>query len=160
MRVGHGYDAHRFAEGRRLVLGGVQIPYARGLLAHSDGDVLLHALCDALLGAGGLGDIGQHFPDSSPDYKDVDSRKLLRHVVGLVQGKGWVVANVDSTFIAQVPKLAPYIGEMKRNIAEDLKINEAAVNIKATTTEGMGFTGRGEGMAAHAMVLLQKAGAV
>lgn len=155
MRIGHGYDAHRFAEGRRLVLGGVTIPYARGLLAHSDGDVLIHALCDALLGAAGLGDIGGHFPDTDAAFKDVDSRKLLHKVIALVRDKGWVVNNVDATFIAQVPKLKPYIADMVRNLAQDLGVDEQAINIKATTTEGMGFTGRGEGMAAHAVVLLR-----
>lgn len=155
MRIGHGYDAHRFAEGRRLVLGGVTIPYARGLLAHSDGDVLIHALCDALLGAAGLGDIGGHFPDTDAAFKDVDSRKLLHKVMALVRDKGWVVNNVDATFIAQVPKLKPYIADMVRNLAQDLGVDEQAINIKATTTEGMGFTGRGEGMAAHTVVLLR-----
>lgn len=155
MRIGHGYDAHRFAEGRRLILGGVHIPYSRGLLAHSDGDVLVHAVCDALLGAAALGDIGIHFPDNDDAYKDVNSRQLLVKVVAMIAQQGWMVNNLDCTFIAQAPKLKPYVTEMKRNLAQDLEVPESAINIKATTTEGMGFTGRGEGMAAHAMVLLR-----
>lgn len=155
MRIGHGYDAHRFAEGRRLILGGVHIPYSRGLLAHSDGDVLVHAVCDALLGAAALGDIGIHFPDNDDAYKDVNSRQLLVKVVAMIAQQGWMVNNLDCTFIAQAPKLKPYVTEMKRNLAQDLQVPESAINIKATTTEGMGFTGRGEGMAAHAMVLLR-----
>lgn len=158
MRIGHGYDAHRFAEGRRLILGGVHIPYSRGLLAHSDGDVLLHAVCDALLGAAGLGDIGVHFPDTNQEYKDVSSRRLLVKVVTMISQQNWIVNNIDCSFIAQAPKLMPYVGEMKRNLAHDLDVPESAINIKATTTEGMGFTGRGEGMAAHAMVLLRAKG--
>lgn len=155
MRIGHGYDAHRFAEGRRLILGGVHIPYSRGLLAHSDGDVLVHAVCDALLGAAALGDIGVHFPDKDAAYKDANSRQLLVKVVAMIAQQGWMVNNLDCTFIAQAPKLTPYVTEMKRNLAQDLEVPESAINIKATTTEGMGFTGRGEGMAAHAMVLLR-----
>ncbi len=154
MRIGHGYDAHRFSAGRRLVLGGVDIPYELGMLAHSDGDVLIHALCDALLGAAGLGDIGGHFPDTSETYKDVDSRILLRRVNSLLWEKGWRVANVDTSVVAQRPKLKRYIAAMIQNLAEDLEIDPQQVNIKATTTEGMGFTGRGEGIAAHAVVLL------
>lgn len=158
MRIGHGYDAHRFAEGRRLILGGVHIPYSRGLLAHSDGDVLLHAVCDALLGAAGLGDIGVHFPDTDQEYKDVSSRRLLVKVVAMISQQNWIVSNIDCSFIAQAPKLMPFVSEMKRNLAHDLDVPESAINIKATTTEGMGFTGRGEGMAAHAMVLLRAKG--
>jgi 2-C-methyl-D-erythritol 2,4-cyclodiphosphate synthase len=154
MRIGHGYDAHRFAEGRRLVLGGVHIPYSRGLLAHSDGDVVIHALCDALLGAAGLGDIGEHFPDVKSEYKDANSRFFLTTVMTMVAQAGWVVSNVDITIIAQAPKIKPFVADMKRNLAQDLGVSDSQVNIKATTTEGMGFTGRGEGMAAHAVLLL------
>lgn len=154
MRIGHGYDAHRFAEGRRLMLGGVHIPYARGLQAHSDGDVVIHALCDGLLGAAGLGDIGGHFPDSDAQYKDVNSRVLLQRVVAMITQAGFVVGNIDITVIAQAPKIKPHVEDMKRNLAQDLVTGEQQINIKATTTEGMGFTGRGEGMAAHAFVLL------
>ena len=154
MRIGHGYDAHRFGAGRPLVLGGVAVPHDQGLLAHSDGDVLIHALCDALLGAAGLGDIGRHFPDGSKDYENIDSRILLRKVADLLRGKSLRVGNVDVTVIAQRPKLAPHVAAMRRNLAEDLQIGEGQVNIKATTTEGMGFTGRGEGIAAHAVALL------
>lgn len=154
MRIGHGYDAHRFAAGRPLILGGVTIPHDQGMLAHSDGDVLIHALCDALLGAAALGDIGRHFPDSSKDYENIDSRILLRKVVELVRTKALSVGNVDITVIAQRPKLAAYIPAMRSHLAADLQVGEDQINIKATTTEGMGFTGRGEGIAAHAMVLL------
>ena len=154
MRIGHGYDAHRFTSGRPLVLGGATIPYELGLLAHSDGDVAIHALCDALLGAVGLGDIGRHFPDTSKEYANIDSRLLLRKVVALLHDKNLSVGNADITIVAQQPKLAPYIDEMRKHLAADMKINEEQVNIKATTTEGMGFTGRGEGIAAHAVALL------
>jgi 2-C-methyl-D-erythritol 2,4-cyclodiphosphate synthase len=154
MRIGHGYDAHRFTTGRPLVLGGVSVPYERGLAAHSDGDVVIHALCDALLGGAALGDIGRHFPDTSPDYTNIDSRIMLRHVVNLLQAKALQVGNVDITVIAQKPKLASYIPIMRNKLAGDLQVSEAQVNIKATTTEGMGFTGRGEGIAAHAVALL------
>jgi len=154
MRIGHGYDAHRFGAGRPLVLGGVTVPHDQGLIAHSDGDVLIHALCDALLGAAALGDIGGHFPDSSADYADIDSRILLRKVAALLLDKSLRVSNVDLTVIAQRPKLAPHVAAMRRNLAADLRIGEDHVNIKATTTEGMGFTGRAEGIAAHAVVLL------
>ena len=154
MRIGHGYDAHCFTPGRPLVLGGVRIPHDQGLLAHSDGDVLIHALCDALLGAAALGDIGHHFPDSSKDYENIDSRILLRKVVSLLQAKTLGVGNVDVTVIAQQPKLAAFIPAMRKNLAADLQLSDEQVNIKATTTEGMGFTGRGEGIAAHAVVLL------
>lgn len=154
MRIGHGYDAHRFAEGRKLIIGGVDIPHPVGMAAHSDGDVLIHALCDALLGALALGDIGKHFPDSSDEYENIDSRRLLRHVVGLMQKQGYQLANADMTIIAQAPKLAPHIANMRSNIAADLQANIDQINIKATTTEKMGFTGRTEGIAAHAVVLL------
>jgi len=155
MRIGHGYDAHRFAEGRRLMLGGVHIPYARGLQAHSDGDVVIHALCDALLGAAGFGDIGGHFPDTDAQYKDANSRVLLQRVVAMVTQAGYALGNVDITVIAQAPKISPHVADMKRNLAQDLGAAEGQINIKATTTEGMGFTGRGEGMAAHALVVLR-----
>ena len=156
MRIGHGYDAHRFAPGRRLVLGGVTIPHEQGLAAHSDGDVLIHALCDALLGAAGLGDIGRHFPDSDPDYQDIDSRVLLREVVALVAEEGYTPHNADLTVVAQAPKLAPHVDTMRWRIAADLGLDPDNVNIKATTTEGMGFAGRGEGVAAYAVVLLDE----
>jgi 2-C-methyl-D-erythritol 2,4-cyclodiphosphate synthase len=154
MRIGHGYDAHRFSAGRPLVLGGVTIPHDQGLAAHSDGDVLIHALCDALLGAAALGDIGRHFPDSSRDYENIDSRILLRKVVALLHDRNLAVANADITVIAQQPKLAPFIAAMRSHLAADLHAEEGRINIKATTTEGMGFTGRGEGIVAHAVVLL------
>ena len=154
MRIGHGYDAHRFVSGRPLVLGGVTIPHDQGLAAHSDGDVLIHALCDALLGAAALGDIGLHFPDTSREYENIDSRILLQKIVNMVHSKGWRVGNADITVIAQRPKLATHIPLVRKHLAEDLKVIEGQVNIKATTTEGMGFTGRGEGIAAHAVVLL------
>jgi 2-C-methyl-D-erythritol 2,4-cyclodiphosphate synthase len=156
MRIGHGFDVHAFAEGRRLIIGGVEIPHERGLLGHSDADVLLHAICDALLGAAGLGDIGSHFPDSDPRYKGIDSRKLLRHVAGLLQGAGWVTGNVDATLIAQAPRMAPHIPAMRAHIATDLGVALEAVNVKATTTERLGFTGRGEGIAAEAVCLIAK----
>jgi 2-C-methyl-D-erythritol 2,4-cyclodiphosphate synthase len=155
MRIGHGYDAHRFAAGRPLILGGVTIPHDQGLLAHSDGDVLIHALCDALLGAAALGDIGRHFPDSSKDYENIDSRILLRKVMRLLHGKALQVGNVDVTVVAQQPKLAPFIPAMRANLAADIEVSAEQVNVKATTTEGMGFTGRGEGIAAHAVALLK-----
>jgi 2-C-methyl-D-erythritol 2,4-cyclodiphosphate synthase len=154
MRIGHGYDAHCFEAGRPLVLGGVCIPHDQGLAAHSDGDVLVHALCDALLGAAGLGDIGRHFPDTSVEFKDVDSRILLRRVVETLAERGFGVSNVDLTLIAQAPKVGPYIAEMRSKLAADLKVEGSCVNVKATTTEGMGFTGRREGIAAHAVALL------
>jgi len=154
MRIGQGYDAHRFAEGRRLVLGGVEIPHTLGLAAHSDGDVLIHALCDALLGAAALGDIGRHFPDNSDDFKDIDSRILLRRVIELLREQRLKVINVDSTIVAQQPKLAPHIATMCQRLAEDLQVAVVDVNVKATTTEGMGFAGRGEGIASYAVVLL------
>ncbi len=155
MRIGQGFDAHAFREGGRLVLGGVEIPHTHSLAAHSDGDVVVHALCDALLGAAGLGDIGQHFPDSDPTFKDIDSRKLLKQVVVKLIGQSLRVVNADLTIIAQAPKLAPYRDAMRVVIAEDLRVSPSLVNIKATTTEQMGFTGRKEGIAALAVVLLE-----
>lgn len=157
MRIGHGYDVHRFGEGEFITLGGVRIPHKFGLLAHSDGDVLLHALSDALLGAVALGDIGKHFPDNDPAFKGADSRVLLRHVLGLVQAKGYRVGNVDATIVAQAPKMAPHIENMRQCIAEDLQVALDQVNVKATTTEQLGFTGREEGIAVHAVALLVSA---
>ena len=154
MRIGHGYDVHRFGEGDLITLGGVRIPHKFGLVAHSDGDVVLHALSDALLGAVALGDIGKHFPDTDPTFKGADSRVLLRHVVKLVREKGWQVGNVDATIIAQAPKMAPHIQVMRERIAEDLQVELDQVNVKATTTEKLGFTGREEGIAVHAVALL------
>lgn len=156
MRIGHGYDVHRFGEGDFITLGGVRIPHQFGLVAHSDGDVLLHALSDALLGAVALGDIGKHFPDTDPTFKGADSRALLRHVMGQVRGKGYAVGNVDATIIAQAPKMAPHIDTMRERIAEDLGVALDQVNVKATTTEKLGFTGREEGIAVHAVALLVK----
>ena len=156
MRIGQGFDAHRFSPDRDLILGGVSIEHDQGMAAHSDGDVLLHALCDALLGAAGLGDIGQHFPDNSDEFRGIDSRILLRHVMELLLQKELKVHNADMTLVAQKPKLAPYLAEMRSRIAEDLQVPTAQVNIKATTTEGMGFTGRSEGIAAFAVVLLDE----
>jgi 2-C-methyl-D-erythritol 2,4-cyclodiphosphate synthase len=154
MRVGQGYDAHRFQAGRRLVLGGVDIPYEMGMEAHSDGDVVIHALCDALLGAAAMGDIGKHFPDTDQSIKNIDSRLILRHIVSLLTQRGYRIGNVDATIIAQAPKMAPYIPAMCENLASDLQIAIDAVNVKATTTERMGFTGRGEGIAALAVATL------
>ncbi len=156
MRIGHGYDVHRFAENRRLVLGGVQIPFERGLLGHSDADVLLHAVSDALLGGAALGDIGKHFPDTDPRFKGADSRVLLRHCVKLLEERGYKISNIDATVIAQKPKLSPFIIGMKKNIAEDCGIDEDRVNIKATTEEGLGFTGELLGISAHAVCLLEE----
>jgi 2-C-methyl-D-erythritol 2,4-cyclodiphosphate synthase len=155
MRVGQGFDAHAFKPGDRLVLGGVEIPHDRGLEAHSDGDVVLHALCDALLGAAGLGDIGRHFPPDDTAYENIDSRILLRRVVDLVVGAGLQIGNADITIIAQEPRMAPHTDAMRENIRGDLGLEPSRVNIKATTTEHMGFTGRGEGIAVFAIVLLQ-----
>ena len=155
LRIGHGYDVHRLAEGRRLILGGVEIPCDRGLLGHSDADVLLHAVMDALLGAAALPDIGQQFPDSDSRYAGADSRVLLRTVAALLRREGWRVVNVDATVIAQAPKLAPYLPEMCRRMAADLETGEGQVNVKATTEEHLGFTGAGEGIAAHAVCLIQ-----
>lgn len=157
MRIGHGYDVHRFGEGDFITLGGVRIPHRCGLIAHSDGDVLLHALSDALLGAVALGDIGKHFPDNDPAFKGADSRVLLRHVLGLVQAKGYRVGNVDATIVAQAPKMATHIENMRQCIAEDLQVALDQVNVKATTTEQLGFTGREEGIAVHAVALLVSA---
>jgi len=157
MRVGQGFDVHQLVEGRKLIMGGVEIPYERGLLGHSDADVLLHAISDALLGAAALGDIGRHFPDSDPRYKGIDSRHLLREVMQLVKDKGYGVVNLDATIIAQAPKMAPYIAQMVANIAADLEVAADCVNVKATTTEKLGFTGRGEGIAAQAVCLIAKA---
>ena len=160
MRIGHGYDAHRFgAAGSAaggIVLGGVDIPFDKSLEAHSDGDVLLHALCDALLGASGLGDIGKHFPDSSDEYEGISSRLLLQKVHQLITDKKLSVGNVDITVVAQAPKIMPHVSNMKQHISEDLEIDVDRINIKATTTEGMGFIGRGEGIAVHAVVLLNE----
>ena len=153
-RIGYGYDVHRLTAGRSLVLGGVTIPWERGLLGHSDADVLLHALMDALLGAAALGDIGKLFPDSDPRYRGIDSRKLLRRVAVLLEREGYAVGNVDMTLVAQRPKVAPYIEAMRANIAADLGVSSTRVSVKATTEEGLGFTGTGEGMAAHAVALL------
>lgn len=156
MRIGHGYDVHRLVLERKLILGGVEVPYEKGLLGHSDADVLTHAVMDALLGAAGLGDIGKHFPDTDPAYAGADSMKLLEHVAGLLRARGWQVSNVDATILAQRPKLAPYIPAMRRALAGYLGLEEEQVNVKATTEEGLGFTGSGEGMAAHAVCLLEK----
>lgn len=156
MRIGHGYDVHRLVKGRKLILGGVDIPYEKGLLGHSDADVLLHALMDAMLGAAALGDIGQHFPDSDPAYAGADSMKLLACVAGLVAEQGLHVVNLDCTVLAQRPKLMPHIPQMRKNIAEALSLPLDCVSVKATTEEGLGFTGEGLGIAAHAIVLLDK----
>ena len=155
IRIGHGYDVHAFQDGDHLILGGVKIPYRKSLVAHSDGDVLLHAVCDALLGALALGDIGQHFPDTDPRFKGVDSRELLRQVQKLITQQGYKVANMDATIIAQAPKMAPHITTMRNNLAADLGIDVSRINVKATTTERLGFTGREEGIAVHAVVLLE-----
>ncbi|MCA3068950.1 MAG: 2-C-methyl-D-erythritol 2,4-cyclodiphosphate synthase [Rhodocyclaceae bacterium] len=160
MRIGSGFDVHAFAAGRRLVIGGVEIPFERGLDGHSDADVLLHAICDALLGAAGLGDIGRHFPDTDPRWKGADSRTLLRHVHSLLAARGWRVGNVDATIIAQAPRMAPHVASMVANIAADLAVDldadPGAVNVKATTTERLGFTGRGEGIAAQAVASIAR----
>lgn len=155
MRIGHGYDVHRFGAGQEIVLGGVHIPHHRGLEAHSDGDVLIHAVCDALLGAIGQGDIGRHFPDTDPANADIDSRVLLRRVMELVHAGAWRLANLDATLVAQAPRMAPHIDAMRENLAADLAVAVNQVNVKATTTEKLGFTGREEGIAAHAVVLLE-----
>jgi len=156
IRVGMGYDVHRFKDDGDVILGGVKIPYEQGLEAHSDGDVVLHALCDALLGAAALGDIGKHFPDTDPEFKGADSRVLLRHVYNIVQQKGYLLVNADITIIAQAPKMAPHIVAMCTNIAEDLKVDIDCINVKATTTERLGFEGRKEGIAVQAVVLIEK----
>ncbi|WP_305042190.1 2-C-methyl-D-erythritol 2,4-cyclodiphosphate synthase [Geoalkalibacter sp.] len=157
-RIGHGYDVHRLTKERRLILGGVDIPYGLGLLGHSDADVLLHAICDAILGALGEGDIGRHFPDSDPAYRGISSLKLLREVMALAQAKGYRIGNLDATVIAQAPRLAPHVRKMVENIAEVCGADVRRVNIKATTTEELGFEGRGEGISAHAVVLLERLG--
>ncbi len=156
VRIGHGYDVHKFAEGRKLIIGGVEIEYKMGLLGHSDADVLLHAVADAILGAAALGDIGKHFPDTDPKYKGIDSRILLRHTVELVRENGFSVSNVDCTVVAQKPKLLPFIDDMRKNIAEDLGMPTGSVNVKATTEEGLGFTGEEKGISAHAVCILCK----
>ena len=156
MRIGHGYDVHQLVEGRKLILGGVDIPYEKGLLGHSDADVVLHAIADAILGAVALGDIGKHFPDTDPRYKGADSLKLLGHVMGLADVEGYRLGNLDATIVAQRPKLAPHIPQMRENIAAVLGAEPGRVNVKATTTEQLGFAGRGEGIAAYAVVLLEK----
>lgn len=157
IRIGHGYDVHRLVPNRALILGGVTIPYEKGLLGHSDADVLLHAICDALLGALALGDIGKHFPDSDEQFKGIDSRILLLNTAKLIREKGWQIGNIDATVIAQAPRLSPYIEEMRENIATTLDLPLDTVSIKATTEEGLGFTGEGLGIAAHAVCLLFRA---
>lgn len=154
MRIGHGYDVHKLTENRKLILGGVDIPYEKGLLGHSDADVLLHAISDALLGASALGDIGKHFPDTDPKYKGADSLLLLKEVCRLINEKGYKIENIDSTVIAQAPKLKPYIEQMRENIAKACGISADQVNVKATTEEKLGFTGSGEGISAHAVCLI------
>ena len=156
MRVGMGYDVHKLVEGRDLILGGVKIPHTLGLLGHSDADVLLHAIMDALLGAAALGDIGKHFPDTDPQYKGISSIRLLEHVAKLIEEKGYIVENIDATIIAQKPKMAPHIPQMKENIAKALHMEPDCLNIKATTEEKLGFTGREEGIASQAVCLLYK----
>ena len=156
MRIGHGYDVHAFTDGDHIVLGGVTIPHSHAFAAHSDGDVLIHALCDALLGAAALGDIGHHFPDTAAEFENIDSRILLRHVVELLSKQGYCLGNADMTIIAQAPKLASHIDSMRENLAADLQADLSQVNVKATTTEKLGFAGRKEGVAAHAVVLLQQ----
>lgn len=156
IRIGHGYDVHRLTENRALILGGVTIPYDKGLLGHSDADVLLHAIADSLLGAAALGDIGKHFPDTDPQYKGADSRLLLRHVIALLDQQGYSVGNIDATVIAQRPKLAQYIPQMVENIALDCNVSQNAINLKATTEEGLGFSGEGLGIAAHAVCTIYK----
>lgn len=156
MRIGHGYDVHPLAASRDLIIGGVKIPHSKGLQGHSDADVLIHAICDACLGAAGLGDIGRHFPDTDAQYKNIDSRKLLRKVKQTIAERGWKVMNIDSTVVAQAPRLAPYLNQMIAHIAADLSIPSDCINIKATTTEKLGFAGREEGIAAHAVVLLEQ----
>jgi 2-C-methyl-D-erythritol 2,4-cyclodiphosphate synthase len=155
MRIGHGYDVHPLVAGRDLILGGVKIPHGKGLHGHSDADVLIHAICDACLGAAGLGDIGRHFPDTDPQYKNIDSRKLLRKVKEAIAERGWKIANIDSTIVAQAPRVAPYLAQMNANVSADLGVPAENINIKATTTEKLGFAGREEGIAAHAVVLLE-----
>lgn len=155
MRIGHGFDVHRLVTGRPLIIGGVTIPWPLGLLGHSDADVLLHAICDAILGAIAAGDIGKHFPDNDPAYKGADSMILLRHVMGLADARGYRIGNIDATIVAQKPKLAPYIEAMKNNIARAVSADPEQINVKATTTEELGFAGRKEGIAAYAVTILQ-----
>lgn len=156
IRIGHGFDVHALVDGRKCIIGGVEIPHDKGLDGHSDADVLLHAICDALLGAAAMGDIGKHFPNTDPRFKGIDSRELLRHVAALIKDKDYDVINVDATVIAEAPKMAPHIAAMCANIALDLGITAGCVNVKATTTEKLGFTGRGEGIAAEAVCLIQR----
>jgi 2-C-methyl-D-erythritol 2,4-cyclodiphosphate synthase len=156
IRIGHGFDVHQLIEGRRCIIGGVDIPHSKGLLGHSDADVLLHAICDAMLGAAALGDIGKHFPDTDVRYKGIDSRELLRHVVKLIRAKHYSIVNIDATIMAQAPRLADHIEQMCANIAEDCSLLRDAINVKATTTEKLGFVGREEGIAAEAVCLLQR----
>lgn len=155
MRIGHGYDVHKFAENRKCIIGGVEIPFEKGLLGHSDADVLLHAICDALLGAAALGDIGKHFPDNDNSFLNIDSRILLRKTVELLEEKGYQVGNIDATVIAQKPKMAPYISQMAENIAKDCKTDIKNINVKATTEEGLGFTGELLGISAHAVCIIE-----
>ena len=155
-RIGHGFDVHAFADGKAIILGGVEIPFDKSFVAHSDGDVLIHALCDAMLGAVGEGDIGQHFPDTDDQYKDQDSRIFLQQVYQIVQQNGFQLVNADITIIAQAPKMAPHLYEMKLNLCDDLECDLSCMNIKATTTEKLGYIGRGEGIAVHAVVLVEK----
>ncbi len=156
IRIGHGFDVHQLVEGRKCIIGGVEIAYEKGLLGHSDADVLLHAICDALLGAAGLGDIGRHFPDTDTQYEGADSRALLKKVVALLKNTGFSVGNIDATIIAQAPKMAPHIPQMVAHIASDCGVELNRINVKATTTEKLGFTGRGEGIAAEAVCLIQQ----
>jgi 2-C-methyl-D-erythritol 2,4-cyclodiphosphate synthase len=156
IKIGHGFDVHQLVTGRRLIIGGVDIPYERGLLGHSDADVLLHAIADALLGAAALGDIGKHFPDTDARYLGIDSRQLLRHVVSLIKTKGYAISNIDATIIAQAPRMSPHIDAMRANIAADASLTLDDVNVKATTTEQLGFTGRGEGIVAEAVCLIYR----
>jgi 2-C-methyl-D-erythritol 2,4-cyclodiphosphate synthase len=156
MRIGHGYDVHQLVANRKCIIGGVDIPFEKGLDGHSDADVLLHAICDALLGAAALGDIGKYFPPTDVRFKGIDSRQLLRHVIALIKSIGYVVGNIDSTVICELPKLSPYTEQMRAHIAKDCQVTIEAVNVKATTTEKLGFTGRGEGIAAEAVCLIQK----
>lgn len=155
LRIGNGYDVHRFGEGDHVVLGGVTIPFTRGIVAHSDGDVVIHALCDALLGAAGLGDIGRHFPDSDPEHKDANSRQFLRRVVALLKAQRLTLANADMTIVAEAPRVSAYISTMINNLTVDTNSKPGQINVKATTTEGLGFAGRGEGIACYASVLLR-----
>lgn len=157
IRIGHGFDVHRLVVGRKCIIGGVDIPFEKGLDGHSDADVLLHAICDALLGAAALGDIGKHFPPTDMQYKGINSRELLKHVVALLKVRGFAVSNLDCTVICELPKLSPYTEQMRINIAEDCAVMLEAINVKATTTEKLGFTGRGEGIAAEVVCLIAKA---